>query len=536
MAPTIAAAQVAFAPGPLLGQQPVSPTAADSQVSTPSNGRVQPTKLFIGGISRRTTTKQLRDHFSLGGRVLDCVAMRTPDGRPRGFGYVTLDSPAAAARFLAEPQMIDDRIVDMKLAVPEDHASKATASRPVLGTMPSFIQKGAMSMPMQDFYPGASAFYPWTDDSTFYCASGFNGLAMGHMDWQQPAVADASGESTAPANAASALPDCVDLLTGQLENWEPDSQTEGFINTGAKSPLAEVTNVFTKLSTLDKKTPAFVPQDQKDAQGLQPSRVPINTSGTMEHSFFVFEDGQANDGDDDEASTDLGAVSPDASDLSPAAPSIAPADVQEAEAANGVLQKDLPSIGSAGHHIGECRRCNFFAKGRCQNGYSCEFCHLPHERQKLTRQEKRDQRAARQADNLKTGDSSDAEAATPPQVPTPTGSIMRGPPGLSLPEPLLAVPPQALIGSAVGFHMPDSFMRMDATRSSHLSTYPSAPSACLLSTNPLPVPCTPMAFAKPSTKVMCTTGTQTDDDFTCPHCAECGADFGGESSICEGCR
>merc|ERR1719331_3561239 len=79
---------------------------------------VRPTKLFIGGITRNTSTKMLRDHFSCFGRVLDCVAMRQPDGRPRGFGYVTLDSPAAANRCLAEPQVIDGRVVDMKRAVP----------------------------------------------------------------------------------------------------------------------------------------------------------------------------------------------------------------------------------------------------------------------------------------------------------------------------------------------------------------------------------------------------------------------------------
>jgi hypothetical protein len=88
---------------------------------------VRPTKLFIGGISRRTTTKQLRDHFSKFGRVLDCVAMRQPDGRPRGFGYVTLDSPEAAEQFLHAPQMIDDRIVDVKPAVP-DTTEKGSAS------------------------------------------------------------------------------------------------------------------------------------------------------------------------------------------------------------------------------------------------------------------------------------------------------------------------------------------------------------------------------------------------------------------------
>ena len=80
---------------------------------------IRPTKLFIGGITRNTSTKMLRAHFSCFGRVLDCVAMRQPDGRPRGFGYVTLDSPAAAAQSLSEPQVIDGRIVDLKPAVAE---------------------------------------------------------------------------------------------------------------------------------------------------------------------------------------------------------------------------------------------------------------------------------------------------------------------------------------------------------------------------------------------------------------------------------
>jgi hypothetical protein len=52
----------------------------------------------------------------------------------------------------------------------------------------------------------------------------------------------------------------------------------------------------------------------------------------------------------------------------------------------------LPSIGSALHYSGECKRCNFFAKGRCQNGKDCSFCHFPHDVRKPTRQEKRDRR------------------------------------------------------------------------------------------------------------------------------------------------
>eukprot|EP00928_Gymnodinium_smaydae_P026057 TRINITY_DN20565_c0_g1_i1.p1 TRINITY_DN20565_c0_g1~~TRINITY_DN20565_c0_g1_i1.p1 ORF type:complete len:517 (+),score=91.16 TRINITY_DN20565_c0_g1_i1:96-1553(+) len=83
---------------------------------------LRPTKLFVGGISRRTTTKQLREHFSKGGRVLDCVAMRQPDGRPRGFGYVTMECPDVAAEYLRTPQTIDDRVVDVKPAVPDTAA------------------------------------------------------------------------------------------------------------------------------------------------------------------------------------------------------------------------------------------------------------------------------------------------------------------------------------------------------------------------------------------------------------------------------
>jgi len=41
-----------------------------------------------------------------------------------------------------------------------------------------------------------------------------------------------------------------------------------------------------------------------------------------------------------------------------------------------------PSIGSAGHDVGHCKRCCFFPRGRCMNGYACEFCHCEHEKRK----------------------------------------------------------------------------------------------------------------------------------------------------------
>merc|ERR1719160_1791575 len=41
---------------------------------------------------------------------------------------------------------------------------------------------------------------------------------------------------------------------------------------------------------------------------------------------------------------------------------------------------DLPSLGSLGHFAGLCSRCCFHAKGRCQNGHDCRFCHFEHEK------------------------------------------------------------------------------------------------------------------------------------------------------------
>eukprot|EP00930_Biecheleria_cincta_P018163 TRINITY_DN14239_c0_g1_i1.p1 TRINITY_DN14239_c0_g1~~TRINITY_DN14239_c0_g1_i1.p1 ORF type:complete len:157 (-),score=16.62 TRINITY_DN14239_c0_g1_i1:13-414(-) len=37
---------------------------------------------------------------------------------------------------------------------------------------------------------------------------------------------------------------------------------------------------------------------------------------------------------------------------------------------------ELPSVGSAGHHLKLCRPCVFVHKDGCQAGASCKFCHL----------------------------------------------------------------------------------------------------------------------------------------------------------------
>merc|ERR1719191_2087996 len=63
-----------------------------------------------------------------------------------------------------------------------------------------------------------------------------------------------------------------------------------------------------------------------------------------------------------------------------------PADEMVARAtvagAGPVSLADLPSLGSIGHFVGQCSRCCFHPKGRCENGYNCRFCHFDHEKRR----------------------------------------------------------------------------------------------------------------------------------------------------------
>mmetsp|Transcript_33602 Transcript_33602/g.85999 ORF Transcript_33602/g.85999 Transcript_33602/m.85999 type:complete len:438 (-) Transcript_33602:530-1843(-) len=53
-----------------------------------------------------------------------------------------------------------------------------------------------------------------------------------------------------------------------------------------------------------------------------------------------------------------------------------------------------PSVGSIGHAFGACKRCCFFPRGRCMNGYECEFCHYSHENRKRKNRNKGSKQSA----------------------------------------------------------------------------------------------------------------------------------------------
>jgi hypothetical protein len=92
----------------------------------------------------------------------------------------------------------------------------------------------------------------------------------------------------------------------------------------------------------------------------------------------------------------------------------------------------IPSIGSALHATGDCHRCGFFPKGRCVNGYNCQFCHFGHMRQQ------RKQKTAK----------AKKPAVTPEENAKPAAGKMQPPPGVfhhtaGAAQPQAAPQPQA---------------------------------------------------------------------------------------------
>jgi len=97
--------------GPRIGE-PMAPLAAtDSEVAAASSVAPRPettatqeqmlggSRLYVGNLSFNTTTEMLRELFSSHGEVTDVhVAMDRETGRPRGFAFVTMSSPAEARK------------------------------------------------------------------------------------------------------------------------------------------------------------------------------------------------------------------------------------------------------------------------------------------------------------------------------------------------------------------------------------------------------------------------------------------------------
>lgn len=116
-----------------------------------------------------------------------------------------------------------------------------------------------------------------------------------------------------------------------------------------------------------------------------------------------------------------------------------------------------PSMGSENHAEGTCKRCCFFPRNRCNNGYDCEFCHYEHEKRKRKNKKSKKKNkakaeaAAAEADGADPGSpgiSSVGDATTPGKpggVDTPGGGNpdvwSAAYPGAAAVDPLFAQQP-----------------------------------------------------------------------------------------------
>ena len=78
-------------------------------------------KLYVGGLTKTTSTLQLRDFFLQFGNISKCVLKYTSLGISRGFGYVTYVNPTNINLALtAGTLLLNGRILDVRVAVPRD--------------------------------------------------------------------------------------------------------------------------------------------------------------------------------------------------------------------------------------------------------------------------------------------------------------------------------------------------------------------------------------------------------------------------------
>ena len=86
------------------------------------------TKLFVGNLSFNTTQDQLQDLFAAHGNVIEVdVIMDKFSGRPRGFGFVTMETKEAAdaAVQALNGKEIDGRALTVNEARPREERPRS---------------------------------------------------------------------------------------------------------------------------------------------------------------------------------------------------------------------------------------------------------------------------------------------------------------------------------------------------------------------------------------------------------------------------
>src|SRR5438094_8236512 len=94
------------------------------------------TKLFVGNLSFNTTENDLHDAFAADGTVVEAnLMMDRMTGKPRGFGFITMSTPAEAQKAIdsLNGTELDARGLPVNIARPREERSCAGGGRREVG-------------------------------------------------------------------------------------------------------------------------------------------------------------------------------------------------------------------------------------------------------------------------------------------------------------------------------------------------------------------------------------------------------------------
>ncbi|KAL8528162.1 hypothetical protein ACS0TY_005826 [Phlomoides rotata] len=106
-----------------------------------SGDGASPGKLFVGGLSRETTSEQFIKQFSKYGEITDSVIMKDRNtGQPRGFGFVTYADAAVVDEVIEDTHIFHGKQVEIKRTIPRGGGSKDFKTKKIfVGGIPTTI-------------------------------------------------------------------------------------------------------------------------------------------------------------------------------------------------------------------------------------------------------------------------------------------------------------------------------------------------------------------------------------------------------------
>jgi RNA recognition motif-containing protein len=107
-----------------------------SEVQDPPRYFSMNCKLFVGNLPFRSSAEDIRELFSRSGTVDDVLLIVDKiSGRPRGFGFVTMNDSAAADRAIKELDGIDFQGRELKVNNATDRSGESSGDSHAVGNL-----------------------------------------------------------------------------------------------------------------------------------------------------------------------------------------------------------------------------------------------------------------------------------------------------------------------------------------------------------------------------------------------------------------